>query len=392
MKVAPETRQLLLKESTLFPLYRWVAWLVAVVVFLVPGTATMPSSLLFALLMFTAVLNMLATVQAREYVRIARRRPWVLLFDGVLSLALLGVSGSAFMAFVPYASGALLLPALILPPRQAIAAGVGFMLIDQVGLTALQQPLTSTELAVRSLAPVLLVLSCIAIARIIQRTTSSAVPSFRGSESPTVGHGHTRRSESGIQTSTRRALSLVEEETEPRQTNPLTPPPATVAETPQWAASAKPRLSPRAASGKQHPARPSLRPATDLPTRLNRLVDDFRRTSGDVALELTLVGTRQDISPARQMTLVKLAQAALTNVRQHAHAHSAWLTLTYAPQQVTLLVADDGVGLMDGTHERPGVHTLRALQYCLAELDGSLEVMEGERGGVTVCGSIPLES
>jgi signal transduction histidine kinase len=90
------------------------------------------------------------------------------------------------------------------------------------------------------------------------------------------------------------------------------------------------------------------------------------------------------------MTMLRLAQEALLNVQQHAHAHSALITLRYDPRQLTLTIQDDGVGLLDGTHERPGVHALRAIGYRLAEIDGTLEVSEGESGGVTVRATAPF--
>jgi signal transduction histidine kinase len=47
--------------------------------------------------------------------------------------------------------------------------------------------------------------------------------------------------------------------------------------------------------------------------------------------------------------------------------------------------------LLDGTHERPGLHALRAMQYRLAEFGGRLDVFETEGGGVTVRATMPLE-
>jgi signal transduction histidine kinase len=89
---------------------------------------------------------------------------------------------------------------------------------------------------------------------------------------------------------------------------------------------------------------------------------------------------------------VKLAREALHNVRQHAQAHTATMTLAYAPGRVELSVRDDGVGLLDGTYERPGLHALRALHYRLAEMDGRLDVFEPHDGGLVVRGSLPLGS
>ena len=58
---------------------------------------------------------------------------------------------------------------------------------------------------------------------------------------------------------------------------------------------------------------------------------------------------------------------------------------------VALLIQDNGVGLVDGTFHRPGLHSLRAMQYRIAEFGGGLEVFETEGGGVTVRAAMPLE-
>ncbi|MFN8568405.1 MAG: hypothetical protein U0Z44_13015 [Kouleothrix sp.] len=91
------------------------------------------------------------------------------------------------------------------------------------------------------------------------------------------------------------------------------------------------------------------------------------------------------------MLLVRLTQEALLNIQQHAHAGTARLTLRYDAGSVVLLIQDDGVGLLDGTHERPGLHALRAMHYRLSEFGGRLDVFETEGGGVTVRATLPLE-
>jgi signal transduction histidine kinase len=105
----------------------------------------------------------------------------------------------------------------------------------------------------------------------------------------------------------------------------------------------------------------------------------------------TVVGTVQPLSQAYHMVLLRCAQEALLNVQQHAHAHSVQIALTFEARAVTLVIQDDGVGLLDGTYERPGLHALRAVRYRLSELDGQLAVFESENGGVTVRATLPFE-
>jgi signal transduction histidine kinase len=128
----------------------------------------------------------------------------------------------------------------------------------------------------------------------------------------------------------------------------------------------------------------------DLAPALDLLALRFGQHTG-VSARVTLLGRTRVVSPIHRSLLVRLAQESLLNVQQHAHAGSAVLTVRYDASSVALLIQDDGVGLLDGTHERPGLHALRAMQYRLAEFGGRLDVFETEGGGVTVRATMPLE-
>jgi hypothetical protein len=128
----------------------------------------------------------------------------------------------------------------------------------------------------------------------------------------------------------------------------------------------------------------------DLAPALDLLALRFGQHTG-VSARVTLLGRTRVVSPIHRGLLVRLAQESLLNVQQHAHAGSAVLTVRYDASSVALLIQDDGVGLLDGTHERPGLHALRAMQYRLAEFGGRLDVFETEGGGVTVRATMPLE-
>jgi signal transduction histidine kinase len=128
----------------------------------------------------------------------------------------------------------------------------------------------------------------------------------------------------------------------------------------------------------------------DLPVALGQLATSFGRHSA-IETRLNLIGTAYQLHPSQHSVLLRLAQEALLNVQQHARARLVQLTLQYETRSVILTIQDDGVGLLDGTHERPGLHALRAMRYRLVELDGQLEVCEGDNGGVVVRASLPRD-
>lgn len=60
--------------------------------------------------------------------------------------------------------------------------------------------------------------------------------------------------------------------------------------------------------------------------------------------QVSVIGAPRALSPAIEFTLFRAAQEALTNVARHASATAASCTLRYGTDNVTLTIADDGVG------------------------------------------------
>lgn len=137
-----------------------------------------------------------------------------------------------------------------------------------------------------------------------------------------------------------------------------------------------------------------LRPAdayeTDMLAHMRELVASFHDRSG-IEASFKLEGLPRQLPPAVEATLLAVSSEALTNIEKHAHAAEAEILLRYEASDVVLTIRDNGVGLMDGPVDRPGCHGLRALQYRVAELNGQLEVFEGNPGGVVVRVTVPLE-
>jgi signal transduction histidine kinase len=81
------------------------------------------------------------------------------------------------------------------------------------------------------------------------------------------------------------------------------------------------------------------RPLTQI---LSSLADECRATG--IATEFVIKGEPRLLSPQADLTLYRAAQEGLTNVRKHAQAKNAKLTLDYLGGKVLLAVEDDGVG------------------------------------------------
>jgi hypothetical protein len=127
-----------------------------------------------------------------------------------------------------------------------------------------------------------------------------------------------------------------------------------------------------------------------LPREVQLLAERFSRTTQIVA-DVTVLGRPRPIRPAHAALLGRVAREALLNIRAHAAATGVTLALHYDAASVAMVIQDNGVGLIDGQHDRPGLHTLRALRYRIAEFGGRLEVLDHYGSGVTVRATVPLE-
>lgn len=99
------------------------------------------------------------------------------------------------------------------------------------------------------------------------------------------------------------------------------------------------------------------------------------------------------LSTTTEVALLRSAQNALANVRQHSGAHRVGVELALAGGSVHLDVVDDGVGF-DPTvavaRTASGGYGLRALRERLVDLGGGLTVESEPGGGTAVTARLPL--
>jgi signal transduction histidine kinase len=106
-----------------------------------------------------------------------------------------------------------------------------------------------------------------------------------------------------------------------------------------------------------------------------------------IRVDAEIVGTPRLLSTDVEAVLLRAGQEALSNVRKHARAQRAVLTLSYMDAEVMLDVQDDGVG-MEGVPEGVGLSAMRRrAEHC----GGRLEITGRPGGGTSLLLSLPVD-
>ncbi|TJZ49505.1 sensor histidine kinase [Streptomyces piniterrae] len=132
-----------------------------------------------------------------------------------------------------------------------------------------------------------------------------------------------------------------------------------------------------------------------LEQALRALAARESKESGGLAVRCHVEGASAVPLPDRVASaLLRIAQGALANVREHAGATTATLTLTHLQDQVVLDVADDGAGFDPPAvvESAPGArgHGLPAMRARTRRLGGTLVIESAPGEGTVLSAAIPL--
>ena len=367
-----------LADHVIFVSYRWLAWALTALVLLYQGRLFSYAILLGV----TAAVNLGYTVAARQFTSKAQRNPLILGSDILYTLAVVASSGGWASPFVLYAYSSLVLPGLLDGLRGWVMSSLSFVSLAAIILWAVDLPPAAALAEYGWLRLVLLLVAPIAFAFVLPWLVETARQLIQRQ------HSHTS------QVPAPRLERTLNAEP-PRFASGGRVPPRMRDRLLDDAPLALQLIKTRATEQSVEDLRRTIfMPFTstdpDLATALDQLATRFGQHTG-IPAQVTLLGRARLLNPLHRDLLVRLAREALLNIQQHAHAEAAMLTLRFDASSVALMIQDNGVGLLDGTHERPGLHALRAMQYRLSEFGGRLDVFETEGGGVTVRATMPLE-
>lgn len=124
----------------------------------------------------------------------------------------------------------------------------------------------------------------------------------------------------------------------------------------------------------------------DLDGALTRVSERLGRELG-IEVTATVTGTPEELSNDLRVCLLRTAQEALANIRKHADAGRARVTLAYTDVGVALTVADDGRGF-DVSRPSDG-NGLANMRHRAESVGGLLDLESAPGQGTTVRLTIP---
>lgn len=133
-----------------------------------------------------------------------------------------------------------------------------------------------------------------------------------------------------------------------------------------------------------------LRQEVDAPGGLSGALAEYVREVGKrsgLRLHLSFDESPRPMPVRVEGEVLRIAQEALGNVRQHADAENVWLTLHSDASGLLLLIEDDGVG---GAAARDGHYGLASMAERAQRIGASLAITDRPDGGTSVAVDLPI--
>jgi signal transduction histidine kinase len=139
--------------------------------------------------------------------------------------------------------------------------------------------------------------------------------------------------------------------------------------------------------------RPSVLDDLGLLPTLEELTSDLERQAG-LQTEFHASGERRRLSSEVELTIFRIAQESLSNVRRHAHATKVTTTVELTDTAVRLRIQDDGIGfkppkLTDDLRAEDGLGLI-GMHERARLLGGSLQIESEPGKGTTVIAEVPI--
>lgn len=138
--------------------------------------------------------------------------------------------------------------------------------------------------------------------------------------------------------------------------------------------------------------RPTAVDAEGLTAKLRSYIEESTVRTG-LIVDLEVAGSEPDLSASAQIAVLRIVQESLNNVRKHARAPRASVSLRFDPTEVVCQITDRGDGFKPdsaGDGAREAGYGLAGMRERARFLDGTLDVHSAVGNGTTVTVRIPL--
>jgi len=133
--------------------------------------------------------------------------------------------------------------------------------------------------------------------------------------------------------------------------------------------------------------RPALLYDLGLIEALRALADEFRR-GGEAELHIDLPQDEPKLADSVSLSLFRIAQEALTNIRKYAQAQHVSLALRFTASAIELTIMDDGIGF-DIDSPKLARHGLAGIKHRVYTHHGQLDINTAPGTGTTIRVFIP---
>jgi signal transduction histidine kinase len=124
-----------------------------------------------------------------------------------------------------------------------------------------------------------------------------------------------------------------------------------------------------------------------LPTALQSMVNSLE-TQPKITSQFAIEGTPRRLKPELEISIYRIAQEAVTNVKKHAGACDCFLVIKYFPDRIQLEIRDTGRGFnlpdSPGNSVYPGQLGLTGMQERTRWIGGKLNIKSHPGKGTTV--------
>lgn len=140
--------------------------------------------------------------------------------------------------------------------------------------------------------------------------------------------------------------------------------------------------------------RPMMLDDLGLAPTLKKSIEDYEEKTG-IGCNLTVSGKDKRLPPHTEVTIFRVFQQSLNNVRDHAQATHVQMSLDIGNDRVTASIEDDGVGFdvaeaMAASQQRKTIG-LSTMQERIEMLGGELQVDSAPDKGTRVDFSLPIQ-